>query len=62
MTARNDTRTDRQTLTEFISGFGIEYRWLYADESGSTARRAGLRLGRLLGAGILCGVGYVSLP
>ena len=35
MTTRIDTRADRQTLTEFISGFGIEYRWLYANESGA---------------------------
>ena len=35
MTAQVDTVTDRQTLTQFISGFGIEYRWLYADESGA---------------------------
>ena len=35
MTTRNDARNDRRTLTEFISGFGIEYRWLYADESGA---------------------------
>ena len=35
MTTRNDTGTDRRTLTQFISGFGIEYRWLYANERGS---------------------------
>ncbi|MDE2686469.1 MAG: hypothetical protein OXI16_03080 [Chloroflexota bacterium] len=34
MTTRNATGNTRQTLTEFISGFGIEYRWLYANESG----------------------------
>ncbi|MYC08009.1 MAG: hypothetical protein F4X57_12700 [Chloroflexi bacterium] len=34
MTTRIDTGTDRQTLTQFISAFGIEYRWLYADEGG----------------------------
>ncbi len=34
MTTRNDTKNARQTLTQFISGFGIEYRWLYADEGG----------------------------
>ena len=35
MTTLNDTTTDRQTLTQFISRFGIEYRWLYTDESGA---------------------------
>ena len=35
MTTRQmETKNDQATLTEFISGFGIEYRWLYADESG----------------------------
>ncbi len=35
MTTQDDTGTKRRTLTEVISGFGIEYRWLYADESGA---------------------------
>ena len=35
MTTRNDTGTKRRTLTEFIAGFGIEYGWLYANESGA---------------------------
>ncbi|MDE2686326.1 MAG: hypothetical protein OXI16_02335 [Chloroflexota bacterium] len=35
MTTLNATDTIRQTLTEFISGFGIEYRWLYANEPGA---------------------------
>ena len=35
MTTRNDTGIDRRTLTQFISGFGIEYSWLYANERGS---------------------------
>ena len=35
MTTRNDTGIDRRTLTQFISGVGIEYSWLYANERGS---------------------------
>ena len=32
MTTRQpETKNDQPILTEFISGFGIEYRWLYAD-------------------------------
>ena len=34
-THREKTKSERQTLTGFISGFGIEYRWLYANESGA---------------------------
>ena len=35
MTTRQmETKNDQPTLTEFISGFGIEYRWLYADGGG----------------------------
>ena len=34
-TRQEKTKSKRQTLTGFISGFGIEYRWLYANESGA---------------------------